>query len=692
MPFNRSSLDYPVIRLGAISFVNTIPVYAGYSPEPGCQIVYNVPSQLNQMILSGELDVSPVSSICYLQHQDCFQLLENLSVSSYGSVESVLFLSRFPLGSDELKASTIAVSSDSETSIQLLNYCLNLNNPNPLPSQQLPSHFSWPLFRYPAQQYADMLDRYGNALIIGDLALAIRQENLQSERFNAYYQYDLSTLWQESTGLPFVFAVWVARKEWVKTHPEAFARLNHALVQSRAHFFSSDSALAEGIRLAQQQYPFSENTLRRYYTTSLDYNLSALHHQSLQLFASQLNDQLNNKASEKKECINSPPSCSLPSFSVPSASLTPALQEGRLIKYHSNYYYVDVAGVLLECFLRGVLKKEGSNGNKSSNHLCVGDWVVVEAIDPLAKTACITQVKPRKNSISRPKLANVDSVIVVHSIQQPTFDYTQVDRYLTLTELAGIQPILCISKTDLAEASDDTLAGIVQLYETQLGYPVFLTSSSNTGSVRVLYQHVQYQVSVLAGPSGSGKSSLLNTLNPELTLRVGNVSEKIQRGQHTTRHVELLSIEQAGNDELSEARKTLIADTPGFSHARFNTVLPAQLASIFRDFIPYRNQCYFSDCLHLNETGCAVLKNLEDLSTSRYQSYLAFMAEAKAYETEQLSSSKKQPSGYKIMAEKGKQTKRILRVSQKNREVSRSTARQQLSDETAWVEDNVEEN
>src|SRR5262249_36826832 len=147
---------------------------------------------------------------------------------------------------------------------------------------------------------------------------------------------------------------------------------------------------------------------------------------------------------------------------------------------------------------------------------------------------------------------------VVYSAHSPEFDTTQADRYLTHIELAGILPVLCISKADLIQSEAEREA-IATLYGEKLGYPLVFTSVHQSDSLARIRDLTQNKVTVLAGPSGSGKSSLLNALNPELQLRTGEISEKIRRGQHTTRHVELLALDPADPH-------TLIADTPGFSN------------------------------------------------------------------------------------------------------------------------------
>ena len=348
---------------------------------------------------------------------------------------------------------------------------------------------------------------------------------------------------------------------------------------------------------------------------------------------------------------------------------------GRLRKYHSNFYYVEAGGVLYECAIRGLIKKEGGD-------VLVGDFVELDSVNPATRTARIQRILERKNAISRPKLANVDQVLVVYSLMEPQFDPHQMDRYLTHIELAGLTPALCISKADLA-ATDADLEKIRAVYTERLGYQVFFTTVKNAESLDAVRALAKGKITVLAGPSGSGKSSLLNALNADLQLRVGEVSEKIARGQHTTRHVELLSL-------FEDSPDTLIADTPGFSNLKFNYVLPVQLEAAFRDFAPYRAQCSFSDCLHVDEEGCAVRENLDHIAESRYRSYLDLLAEARLYKDEVNSTSQKQEFGYKQLDRKGKDSVRILRLKEKNRDASRRTQKQQVSLLHAEADDSEE--
>lgn len=341
----------------------------------------------------------------------------------------------------------------------------------------------------------------------------------------------------------------------------------------------------------------------------------------------------------------------------------PTERIGRLLKYHSNFYYVEEAGVLYECALRGLIKKEGMD-------VLVGDFVALDSVNEGSKTARVQRVVNRKNAITRPKLANVDQVIVVYSLREPLFDPNQMDRYLTHVELAGLEPILCISKADLAQ-SDDEIRKIQALYNEQLGYQVMFTSVKDLNSLQTIQNIIQDKITVLAGPSGSGKSSLLNTLNPQFKLRVGEVSAKISRGAHTTRHVELLSLR-------ADDPHTFIADTPGFSNLKFNTMLPIQIATLYRDFQPYKAQCAFTDCLHVDEEGCVVLANRDKISDTRYQSYLDILTEARVYKEESAATSQKEEFGYKQLDRKGKESLQILRLKEKNRDGSRRTQKQQV--------------
>lgn len=259
-------------RLGAISFVNTVPIYSDYQPDDTVQLVYEVPARLNAMVLAGELDVSPVSSACYLRNQDRLTLLDDLSVSSPGAAESVLFLTRTPLGPEMLDVSQISVPNDSETSITLLAYLLKEAT-----GQDLRPWFTV----YEAANYRQTLLETGNALVIGDNALLMKASLVGDE---GYYCYDLSSLWKEKIGLPFVFAVWVANRQWADENPQALQRINRDLCEARQRFFEDTSVFRKGLQLAQMRSHLPAATLERYYRHCLTYHLDKEHHAALQRF------------------------------------------------------------------------------------------------------------------------------------------------------------------------------------------------------------------------------------------------------------------------------------------------------------------------------------------------------------------------------------------------------------------------
>lgn len=266
----------PLTRLGAISFVNTVPIYSDYQPMSGMELVYDVPARLNAMMLNGELELSPVSSACYLRNRDKLVLLEDLSVSSPGAVESVLYLSKKPMGPDMLDMPIISVPNDSETSVMLLAYLLKEAT-----GQDLRRWFRL----YDAADYRQALTETGNALIIGDNALMMRESRLaQGESSDGYYCYDLSTLWKEKTGLPFVFAVWVANREWATLNPAALQQINQSLRESRNRFFCDASTFKQGMQAAMERSRLPKITLERYYRHCLTYNLDHDHHVSLERF------------------------------------------------------------------------------------------------------------------------------------------------------------------------------------------------------------------------------------------------------------------------------------------------------------------------------------------------------------------------------------------------------------------------
>ncbi len=263
-------------RLGAISFINTLPVFQDFSCPTGASLVYDAPAALNRAVAEGRLDVSPVSSAFYLRNWDRLVLLDDLSVSSPGSVESVLFLSRKPLDESFLDQPVIPVPDDSETSVALLAHLL----------REKTGHDLRPWFDiYPAGRHHEALAQHGCALIIGDNALLVHEKPLPGNT----HCYDLASLWAEATGLPFVFAVWVARREWAEHHPEALEQINRLLRESRNRFFENPELLENGVKAAADRCTMTRERIRRYFTRSLTYGLDRRHLEALDRFSEIIN-------------------------------------------------------------------------------------------------------------------------------------------------------------------------------------------------------------------------------------------------------------------------------------------------------------------------------------------------------------------------------------------------------------------
>ena len=342
---------------------------------------------------------------------------------------------------------------------------------------------------------------------------------------------------------------------------------------------------------------------------------------------------------------------------------------GLVHTYYSNYYTVEVNDVYYSCFVKGNLKKQNQD-------VLVGDWVQLDSLEPAAAQARIIGVLPRSVALSRPKIANVNCLLVVHSLKEPEFEPQQLDRYLTRGALSGLKTIICISKADL-NPDLEARQPIIDLYEKQLGYPVVFTSIHDLQSLARITELVKGHLTVLAGLSGTGKSSLINQLTTTVSLKIGAVSEKISRGQHTTRHVMLIPLD----------KQTYVADTPGFSLLKFDKVLPAAIEATFPELQKFKGQCGFEDCLHQDEPDCAVLADPGNIAPSRLASYKAMIAEASQYAQEIKSSSQKEDYGTKIKHGKNQQDVQIMRLKAKSREGSRKTLRQELQENLQMLVD-----
>ena len=320
---------------------------------------------------------------------------------------------------------------------------------------------------------------------------------------------------------------------------------------------------------------------------------------------------------------------------------------GQIYKIHSDFYYVYDGTQSYECKIREVLKKQ-------KERILVGDFVEFNG-------GVIESIVDRKNYISRPSVANIDQIVIVSALKEPDLNLTQLNRYIALAKYHGIKPVLCFNKSDL-QWDRHLKDKILSIYEN-LGYEVVFTSATEHKGLKEFEKLLKGKVSVLCGSSGAGKSSLVNALNPSLNLRTKEVSEKLQRGTHTTRHCEILKINQ----------DSLMVDTPGFSNVRFDFIMPADVDLLFDEIAEYRDGCKYGDCLHINEDGCSVLANLDKIDISRYESYLAFVEEAKDYKERVKYEGRKIEHSKKIINDK-----QVAKIGSKKRQSARNTMKQQI--------------
>ena len=279
--------------------------------------------------------------------------------------------------------------------------------------------------------------------------------------------------------------------------------------------------------------------------------------------------------------------------------------QGKIVKGIAGFYYVHVveSGVY-ECKAKGVFRKDGQTP-------LVGDNVEIDVLEEEEKTGNIIKILPRKNELIRPAVANVDQALVVFAVTKPKPHFNLLDRFLIMMESKKVPVILCFNKKDIA--GNPQIQELREIYEN-CGYPIVFASARKEENISEIKAFLEGKTTVIAGPSGVGKSSIINLLQNDIRMETGEVSRKIDRGKHTTRHSELITINE----------NSYIMDTPGFSSLYVNEFDKEELKYFFTEFAPYEGHCRYNGCVHVHEPGCAVKEALEkgEIHKVRYNNYL----------------------------------------------------------------------
>lgn len=286
--------------------------------------------------------------------------------------------------------------------------------------------------------------------------------------------------------------------------------------------------------------------------------------------------------------------------------------QGKIVKGIAGFYYVKCRdGNLYECKAKGVFRKDHRKP-------LVGDDVDMDVIDEKERLGNIAKLLKRKNELVRPAVANIDQALVIFAAASPEPNLGLLDRFLIQMEYRGIGTLICFNKADLATEADKER--FTRIYESA-GYRVLWISALQKQGVEDVKALLREKVTTVAGPSGVGKSTLVNCLQNETVMETGAVSTKIERGKHTTRHSQLIEIE-AG---------TYIFDTPGFSSLSVSELLPEELTRCFPEFAGYKDRCRFMGCAHIHEPDCGVKEALAmgEISRERYEDYVNLYTECK---------------------------------------------------------------
>ncbi|MBD9157807.1 MAG: ribosome small subunit-dependent GTPase A [Lachnospiraceae bacterium] len=286
--------------------------------------------------------------------------------------------------------------------------------------------------------------------------------------------------------------------------------------------------------------------------------------------------------------------------------------QGKIVKGIAGFYYVHVAeSGIYEC------KAKGAFRNQKVKPL-VGDNVRLEVLDEEQKKGNIEEILPRENELIRPAVANIDQALVIFAAAKPKPNFNLLDRFLILMQYQKVPAVVCFNKQDMVDAEELQL--LKNTYESA-GYQVIFTSAAKEEGIQAVRDLLKGKTTTVAGPSGVGKSSLINLLSPEAEMETGDISRKIERGKHTTRHSELFALDE----------NTFICDTPGFSSIYLPEMEKEELGIYFPEIAEYEPFCRFQGCAHIHEPGCGVKEALEEkkISPIRYENYKLLYEELK---------------------------------------------------------------
>lgn len=288
------------------------------------------------------------------------------------------------------------------------------------------------------------------------------------------------------------------------------------------------------------------------------------------------------------------------------------MPSGIIIKGIGGFYYIKTTNGIYECKARGIFRKDDQKP-------LIGDRVTITVIDDKNMLGSLDVIEPRQSYFVRPMVANVDQMAIVAAVKSPTPDYILLDKLLITCEVKKIKPVICINKVDLDDSKE---CEYIESAYSKAGYKtVSLSSVMNIGFDK-LKSVLKDKITVFAGQSGVGKSTILNNIMSSMVMKTGSVSEKIERGKHTTRHAELIDLEDGG----------FIVDTPGFSSFELDDIEYTELELYYPEFVKYQGSCRFTGCSHISEPDCAIKKalNTGEIDMERYNRYVCLYIQLKS--------------------------------------------------------------